>query len=178
MLNPDSLQGQAFIDKFVPLLEGLMSLGMSKKQAIKAALTQNFVRDFADTPEWFVSAKLPKGYKWSDGEKYSIKGGHRADSETYTFLPIDGDLYINGLYRRAVFYAHDEEGELQRYKAPKEIRGRVVVIKNWQEMNAHHVLQRLRDECTPFFDNSLLKFWRKNGGETGLMEPILRGGRK
>lgn len=68
MVNADSLKGYDFLERFVPMLELLMRAGFTRDQALKAMCAQQFVKDFIDTPEWFVSAgKLPKGYAWKEG---------------------------------------------------------------------------------------------------------------
>ena len=174
-LNPNCLQGYDFINRFVPLVEGMMNLGLTKQQALAAAATQKFVRDFADTPEWFVSAKgLPKGYKWSDGRKYSIKGGKRSAGEIYIFVSIDEDLYIKGFFRDATFYAEDDVGKFKWYKAPKEIRNQIIVIRKWKSLNANDVALKLHDGCSPFFRSSILDYWKENGVRVGFTEPIMK----
>lgn len=126
-------------------------------------------------PDWFeITNKLPKGYKWSDGTKYSYKAGHYHSGESYVLKIINNDLYIKGVYRNACFYGHDGNNKLKLYKVPKEICNQVVMIKNWQSMNIHDILPYLYEGSSPFFQNCLMKFWKQNGGKVGLMVPVLR----
>lgn len=177
MINPDCLRGTEFINKFVPMLQGIIDLGFSKKQAIAMLSTQQYVQDFVDTPDWFVSApKLPKGYKWSDGIKYHKAPSKKGDTETYVFLIVEDDIYIKGFYSKWDFWAHDENDELKLYKAPKSLRSKICVIKNWKKLNANNVNYKL--DMTPFFSSSLLDFYKKNGGEIGLVNKIIKDVRK
>lgn len=172
MVNADSLQGYDFLNKFIPMLESLMKVGFTKTQAIKAMKSQNFVQDFIDTPEWFVSAKrLPKGYAWRDGEKYHLKSAKKCDRETYTFLVAEGDMYIKDFYKTGCAIEMDDTGELTYRRPPSEYAKRICVIKNWLSLNVNYVNYKL--DGTPFFQNSLCDFWRKNGGRDGLVEPLL-----
>lgn len=126
-------------------------------------------------PGWFeIANKLPKGCKWSDGTKYSLKSGKYCVGESYVLYIINDDIYIKGFYHNAFIWAHDENDVLKLYKAPKEIRNQIVIIKNWQSMNIHEVLPHIYEESTPFFENCLMKFWKENGGRVGLIVPVLR----
>lgn len=181
MVNPDCLRGNDFLNKFIPMLQGMIDLGFTKEQALTALSTQQYVRDFADTPDWFVSApKLPKGCKWADGAKYHKKatttGATKADAETYVFLIIEEDIYIKGFYSTFTSYVRNENDELELYKAPKALRDKICIIKNWKEVNANNVIYKL--DMTPFFSNSLLNFYAKNGGEIGLTNKIAKDVRK
>lgn len=127
--------------------------------------------------DWFeITNKLPKGYKWSDGTKYSYKSGKRNSGESYILCIINADIYIKGFYRNASIWATDKnnDNKLKSYKAPKEICNQVVVIKNWQSMNIHEILPYLYEEISPFFQSCLMEFWKENGGRVGLMVPVLR----
>lgn len=177
MINPDCLQGNDFLEKFVPLIEGMMNLGLTKKQAVKAACSQQFVKDFADTPEWFTSAsKLPKDYKWGDGTKYNKKGCTKGDrkcvSEAYTFLTVGNDLYIKGFFSNWHYEYVGEEGNLHYMSAPKEVEDKICVIKDWKSIRPHEITYRL--DATAFFDNSFWDFCHKNGVSLGLTVPTLK----
>ena len=126
-------------------------------------------------PCWFeITNRLPKGYKWSDGTKYSLKSGKYCVGESYVLYIISDDIYIKGFYRNTSILAYDENDVLKLYKAPKEICNQVVAIKNWQSMNIHDILPYLYERVSPFFQSCLMKFWKENGGKVGLMVPVLR----
>lgn len=189
MVNPDTLQGDEFINKFLPMLEGMMTLGMTKSQALKAICTQDFVRDFVDTPEWLVGAKsLPKGCKWSDGTKYHTSGrrGNHAVPETYWFLQIDEDLYIKGYFSQMILRASNNEKNRKapgkeddgkaywNYKAPPKDRNRIIVIRDWKSLRGQNVVYRIGDVRSPFFSNCIMNFWHANGGDCGMTNKIMR----
>lgn len=165
MLNPDCLQGDEFLTKFTTLLDGLIGLGMTKKEAIKAACSQQFVKDFADTPDWFVSAKkLPKGFRWSDGEKYKIRSKHgkHQDTTTYVLLEIDNDLYINGLLIQLVM---KEDGTYVR-------KAKISVIKDWRNINPHEITYRL--DVAPSFNKSFYDFCSKKDVYAGYVKQLTK----
>lgn len=175
MLNPDCLQGMDFVNKFIEDYCKIESIGFQKSEILKMLGSQDYVKDFVETPEFFVSAKrLPKGYKWSDGEKYQRKAGKHDFSETYTFLIVENDIYIKGFFTGWEFYntVRNNEApdgyETKWYKASKEIRSKICVIKNWKSMKPQYVLGKL-DEVTPFFETSLTDFYAKNGGNLSMM---------
>lgn len=176
MLNPDCLQGMYFVDKFIEDYCKIESLGFKRAEILKMLGSQDYVKDFVETPDFFVSAKkLPKGYKWSDGEKYQQKGAKKCFSETYTFLIVENDICIKGFYagwERFESARNDEapDGyEVSCYKLPKEFANKICVIKNWKSMKPQYVLGKL-DEVTPFFESSLTNFYAKNGGNLSMQD--------
>jgi len=155
------------------MLQEMIGLGLTKDQAIKALGTQQYVQDFIDTPDWFVSApKLPKGYKWADGARYHLKQQKNGNAETYVFLIVGDDIYIKGAFSMASFYGHNEKDELVLYKSPPSIRNKICVIKKWKGINANEVNYKL--DISPFFSSSILDFYSKNGGEIGLINKIVK----
>lgn len=175
MLNPDCLQGMDFVDKFIEDYCKIESLGFKRTEILRMLGSQDYVKDFVETPVFFVSAKkLPKGYKWSDGEKYQCKAGKRSFNETYTFLIVENDIYIKGFYAVWGFDVVEKDDEkidgfsAKRYPLHKEFRNKICVIKNWKSMTPQYVLGKL-DEVTVFFENSLTDFYAKNGGNLSMM---------
>ena len=173
MTNPDCLQGNDFLNKFLPMYEQIRNMGVSHKDTIKMLITQDFVRDFIDTPGWFISAKkLPQGYKWNDGEKYQLKGEKKRTGETYVFLEVENDLYIKGYYTVIEITGKNPDGNIVLYKLPKDLRTKICVIKNWKDINSNYVNSKIY--TTPFLENSINKFWHDHGGKTGYLEPLLK----
>jgi hypothetical protein len=166
MVNPDCLQGYAFVNKFAEDYRKLEEAGFSEI-AIKRMMGQlQYVKEFVGTPEWLVSAKkLPKGCKWSEGKKYSLKGGKRSDSITYIFLTVGDDLYIRNLV--AYWIKTDEETNFRR-NSP------ITYIKNWKSMRSHHVVFSLKEIMNPFLETCIHEFWSENGGSTSMIEGGLR----
>lgn len=176
MLNPDCIQGMDFVDKFIEDYCKIESLGFKRTEILRMLGSQDYVKDFVETPDFFVSAKkLPKGYKWADGEKYQYKAGKHSLSETYVFLIIENDIYIKGFFAGWEFFKTGRNNkapndyELKCYKAPKEIGNKICVIKNWKSMKPQYVLGKL-DEVTPFFETSLTDFYAKNGGNLSMQD--------
>ena len=173
MINPDCLQGDDFLNRFLQDYESLRNIGFGHNQAIKMLCTQDYVKDFVQTPEWFVSAKqLPKGYKWADGEKYHVKGTKKSEGETYVFLLAENDLYIKGFFSGAYCMVKDEDEEngYKIFDAPKEYRNKICVIKDWRKYKVQYVLLKLDSDITPFFITSLTDLWHKNGGDISMVE--------
>lgn len=173
MINPDCLQGNDFLNKFAPLLQGMIDLGLTKEQAIKAVCTQQFVIDFAETPGWFVSAKsLPKGSKWSDGERYAKRSTNKSGGEAYTLLEADNNLYIKGFYCDYLYFRSEEGGETCVMKPPKKLLNKICVITGWKSIDPHEVTYKLK--VTPFFSNSYYSFCRNHGVRLGMSVPVLK----
>lgn len=176
MLNPNCLQGMDFVDKFIEDYCKIESLGFKRTEILRMLGSQDYVKDFVETPDFFVFAKkLPKGYKWSDGEKYQCKAGKRSFNEIYTFLIIENDIYIKGFFAGWYFYntVRNNEApdgyEVKYHKTPKEIGSKICVIKNWKSMKPQYVLGKL-DKVTPFFETSLTNFYAKNGGNLSMQD--------
>ena len=185
MVNPNALQGNDFVNKFIPMYEGCINLGMTKYQAIAALSTQDWFQDFVDTPEWLTGAtKLPKGYKWSDGTKFQLKGGKQKDSETYYFLIIGDDLYIKNYFAYKEYivnknltnaqYFTSDDYRYKRFSASPEDKKQIIIIKNWRSLNAHEVDYRIGIKRSVFFSNSIMNFWHDNGCDCGLTNKILK----
>lgn len=171
LINPDCLQGNDFLNKFIELYKNMENTGLSRVQILRMIATQDFVKDFVDTPIWLVSAKkLPKGHKWSEGKKFHRKSGGKWGEETYVFLIIEDDLYIkgmlDGLYE---FYDKSESSEYGSMKLISIRDKRICVIKNWKNIKSHEVTYRL-DGVSPFFENCIHDFWHDNGGKMSYQE--------
>lgn len=170
MINPDCLQGVDFLNKYISDYKKLEECGFNRMQIIKMLNTQQYVKDFIDTPEWLVSVKkLPEGYKWNDGIKYQQKGAKKKDSETYIFLIIENDLYIKGLLdKKYEIYSETRSDEIGVPYIIGIRDKRICVIKDWKSKKDHKV-----NACigiTPFFENSLSNFWCANGGNMSMQE--------
>lgn len=179
MINPDCLQGMDFVNKFIEDYCKIESLGFKRAEILRMLGSQDYVIDFVETPDFFVSVKkLPKGYKWTEGEKYQNKPSKHSHSETYTFLIIENDIYIKGFFAGWEVYktVRNNEApdgyEVEYCKMPKEICNKICVIKNWKSMKPQYVLWKL-DEVTPFFENSLTNFYEKNGGNLSMQDSLM-----
>lgn len=111
-----------------------------------------------DNNFWNIEYKLPKGFKWKDGEKHKfvkeIYGGKKY-WHTIILLEVNNDLYIKGVVR----------------KRDKNITP-IAVISNWRNVSVHNIQIMLNN--SPFLCNILLKYYREHGVYCGLMVPILR----
>jgi hypothetical protein len=172
MLNPNCIKGTAFIDKYISDYVKLQTLGYKDLEIKKMLATQNYVQDFADTPDWLTCVnRLPKGYKWTDGTKlYKKAQGKHSTSETYVFLIIENNLYIKGLLNGEV-YLHNENDEIVYHKV---IDKRICIINDWKSLGSVEVVDGLYDFTTPFLQSKIHEFWCENGGKTGFIKPITR----
>ena len=111
-----------------------------------------------DNKFWRIEYKLPKGFKWKDGEKHKViwaKKKHMVDGDTITLLEVDNDLYINGAM----------------YNIKKHKKS-ILVINNWKSVSIHDIRIEF-SQSYPLCD-ILLKYYHKHGIYCGLMVPILR----
>lgn len=175
MLNPDCLQGMEFANKFLDDYRKIESLGFKRAEILRMLGSQDYVIDFIETPDFFASAKkLPKGYKWTDGEKYQYKAGKHSLSETYVFLIIESDIYIKGFYstwncQAVVKSSKYADGFEVKFFSSQEYKNKICVIKNWKTMKPQYVLGKL-DKVSTFFENSLTNFYAKNGGNLSMQD--------
>ena len=151
----------------------------SKNKQMEIFLKSNGDYYFTDKPQWFQSvSKLPKGYKWSDGTNFRQKGSRKSETENYTFLIIDNDLYIKDFLKQTSYYvveSSEKESVVKIYKTPKELRYMIFVIRNWKYMKPHHVLYEI-GFTTSFFDSSFTKFCMENGGNISMIAEQLKPG--
>lgn len=111
-----------------------------------------------DNKFWRIEYKLPKGFRWKDGEKHKVvygKHGHHKDQCAIILLEVNDDLYIQGMM-------------CNRGKDVKPIW----VINNWRNVPVHDVLTVLNGSW--ILCNILLKYYREHGIYCGLMVPVLR----
>lgn len=186
MLNLNCLRDYDFLNKFCPLFEGMINLGLSKKQALKALGAQDFVQDFVDTPEWLISVKkLPKGYKWSNGTRFHFKGDKRDVSETYILLTIDDDIYIKNFFGTWCYFLEAKDGEkILNNKGeevdsvimnlPKEEKNQIVVIKDFKNIEYSKIYTCLKEFASVGLLDAILTIYKENGVYTGLIERELK----
>ena len=154
---------EIFLNRLAEDIGKLQDAGFDNKDIPKMLGRLSYVRFWVGWPRWaFPVDKLPKGYKWSDGVKYSKKGGKREAAETYVFLPIGADLYIkrgNGDCGMPGINIKEKTTFLQ--------------IINFRDLTANEFLQGI--DYSPFFRSSALYFWKQNGLPLGWAEPCLKG---
>lgn len=178
MVNPECLRGYEFTKKYVQDYDNLISIGYSKNEAIRALATLQYVQDFAKTPDWLeCTKKLPKGYKWSDGTKYGIKHGKKNDAESYKFLMVGEDLYIQNLLNHK--YAKvkqadnvDDGAEYEKMRILRRIDKRICIIRDWKKLKATDVIMGLNDIMNCFLEDCIVRFWHENGGRLGYADDV------
>lgn len=184
MLNPGFMTGEDFINRFVGDYTALEGLGYRKPDILSMLCTQQYVRDFCDTPDWITAAdKLPKGYKWTDGYKYQIKAGKNWDSRSYTLLPAGDDLYISGLldkmYTMAYldadgeYYARNNADGTRELKYLVKRNKQICVIRRWKDLPATEVLTGLHAIMTPMLETAILETWHKHGAWLGYNKTLI-----
>lgn len=146
-----------FINLLAADISRLQEAGFSDKEIKKMIGTLNYVRIWCKNPVWLHPVKsLPKGYKWADGTKFKLKGVKRRGVENYTFLIIDDDLYIRGTYAVGM-----------------NIKDKPMVkIINFRNLSANDAVSGLGG--SPFFEDSVLKFWKENELKLGLVVSYLK----
>jgi hypothetical protein len=159
-----------FASEYIEKYEDLESLGYKSGEIRRMLGSMEFVKDFVDTPEWLECVyKLPKGNKWADGQRYSLKAGPKNDGEQYIFLQIGNDLYIKNILN---WWATKKEEDGFVFCAVKDKR--ICLIRDWRTMTAVCVVSGLRANMTPYKESAFFDFWKKNGGRIGFNETILR----
>lgn len=137
----------------------LQSVGFGDGDILRMLGRLRYISWWVCWPEWaWPVTKLPKGCKWTDGTKYHQKGGEKADAETFIFLPVDNDLYINADY-----------GQL-RMPATFAQEKTYLRIANYRRLTANEFTTRLR--MGAFFHDCALKFWKSAGLRQGFIEPM------
>lgn len=121
---------------------------------------------------------LPKGYKWSQGEKHVNNGARkkRSDRRTVVFLPIGDDLYMNvfPIYV-AISNKPDEDDSYTEMKFDRVTigcyrHGYACVIRGYRQYTAIQ-LTRWFDS---FVAGEIFKFWKSQGLRNGFVEPMMR----
>lgn len=110
-----------------------------------------------DNKFWHVEYKLPKGFKWKDGEKYKAfieMYHHHKYSRTFVLLEINNDLYIKGAM----------------YNVKKDTNP-ILVIKDWKYVPIHDIQMEFNESHT--LCNILLQYYHERGIYCGLMVPVL-----
>lgn len=111
-----------------------------------------------DNNFWSVVYKLPKGFKWGDGEKYKVIDAiynSRKYWRTIILLEVNNDLYIKGVL-----------------KGKDKSRTPIVVINNWRDVPIYDISSKFYN--LPSVYNILLKCYHKHDIYCGLMVPVLR----
>lgn len=139
----------------------LQDAGFSQDETKRMLATLKYVRIWSTNPPWiFPIKKLPKGYRWRDGQKFSCKRGRRYDGYSYIFLPIDEDLYVKGMVVIGT-KASDCPG---------------AKIKHYKDLTSAEVSHRL--SASPGLDSAIHTFWHSHGLEGGYTMPLLRSPRQ
>ncbi len=148
---------EIFLQWFAEDCSRLLDAGFSVSEAKQMAVSLKYVRCWCLNPRWlFPINKLPKGYKWRDGQKFVVKGSSRSDGETYIFLPAGENLYIKGLTAAATHFSD--------YPA--------VVIKNYRSLTYCKIASAFPEGA--FFLSSLVTFWHSQGLDLGYTMKCIR----
>lgn len=130
----------------------LQDAGFSPSEIKRMLATLKYVRFWSANPPWlFPIKKLPKGYRWRDGQKFSCKSGRRYDGYCYIFLPIGEDLYVKGMVVVGT-KANDCPG---------------AKIKRYKELTCTEVSHRL--STSPGLDSAIRTFWHSQGLEGDML---------
>lgn len=152
---------EIFINRLAEDIGKLQQVGFDDRDVKKMLGRLDYVRFWTAWPTWaFPADKLPKGCKWSDGVKYRWRAGKKSVAETYTFLPAGNDLYI-------------KSGNGAPLMPGLNIREKTFLrIVNFRSLTANEFLQKI--DCSPFFHDCVLEFWKENNLRTGLTETIFK----
>lgn len=135
----------------------LQDAGFSPSEIKRMLAALKYVRIWSKNPPWlFPIKRLPKGYRWRDGQKFSCKSGRRYDGYCYIFLPIGEDLYVKGMVVVGT-KASDCPG---------------AIIKRYRDLTSAEVSHRL--SAAPGLDSAIHTFWHSHGLEGGYAVPALR----
>lgn len=168
MLNPNKLSVLEFANKFIEDYEKFESMGYSNKQIFRFLGTLQYVQDFADTPQWLETAdKLPKGYKWSDGEKFRFNIGNKHNGNKFTNVVLDvkNDLWIKGGIRLG-FWGDNRDGILDSNgnvsKTFWNIHPQIAIIKNWRDLDIA-TINKCEFELGPYLTECIVLYGRSHG---------------
>ena len=152
---------EIFANRLANDIKRLQDAGFDDTAIKKMIGTLKYVRFWSQWPSWaFPVDKLPKGHKWADGERFSLKQNKKSNSESYTFLVVDDDLYIKS-----------KNGET--FMPGLNIKDKVFLrIIDFRSITANDFLSKI--ELTPFFHDCVLKFWKEHDGRLGYVEPLLK----
>ena len=90
---------EVFLNRLTKDITQLMDAGIPADIVWKVICQYKYVQAWANCPRWLWPVdKLPKGYKWSDGERHHIKAGKRCDARTIILLPVGDDLYVRDTF--------------------------------------------------------------------------------
>lgn len=135
----------------------LQDAGFSLSEIKRMLATLKYVRFWSANPPWlFPIKKLPKGYHWRDGQKFSCKSGRQYDGYCYIFLPVGEDLYVKGM---GVVGAKTSDCPGAK-------------IKHYKNLTSAEVSQRL--SASSGLDSAIHTFWHSQGLEGGYVVPVLR----
>lgn len=150
-----------FLARFAADCAMLLDAGVPPDVVRKVVCRHDYVRVWAATPHWmFPVKKLPKGYKWKDGEVFKQKGSAKREaiSRTIYFLEIGDNLYFRDTSKKG--FVGLKEGDCQGW-----------MIRNWPVIPAGEVLEAFTLD-NPIYD-VLAKFYRSKGYRC-LTRPLLR----
>ena len=152
---------EIFMNRLAEDIGRLQDAGFEDKVIKKMIGTLQYVHFWIGWPVWaFPVDKLPKGSKWTDGEKFSFKPHKKGTAETYTFLAVGDDLYFKlgncvpflpGLHRQVKVF---------------------IRIADFRSITANEFLSGI--DISPFFHDCITKFWKEHGGRQGYVEPCAR----
>ena len=152
---------EIFMNRLADDIGRLQDAGFDDKVIKKMIGTLQYVHFWIGWPVWaFPVDKLPKGSKWTDGEKFSFKPHKKGTAETYTFLAVGDDLYFKlgngvpflpGLHRNVKVF---------------------IRITDFRSITANEFLAGI--DISPFFHNCITKFWREHGARQGYVEPAVK----
>lgn len=169
IINPNKLNVTDFVNKFIDDYEKFESMGYEKNQIFRFLGTLQYVQDFSDTPQWLETAeKLPKGYKWKDGEKYKFchrSGKYYNDSFTNVLLEVEDDLWIKDGIRGVVFLPNtngdlDSNGNVSI--VPFRAKPKIAIVRDWKNLCINDIERKLWNSDQELCD-CLCWYYQKKG---------------
>lgn len=147
---------EIFMQKLEADIERLSAAGFDDKTILRFIGDLPYVYFWTRNNKhlWPVD-KLPKGHEWSEGivYKYSVSRGKKSKRETWTFLPIDDDLYIRcGASKSWVTGTNFNDKSFGVYR-------------NWRTIKANEALEHLQSNA--HFEVVLRHFWEDSGLRQG-----------
>lgn len=147
-----------FLARFTSDIATLLDAGIPPDIVKRVVCQYHYAVVWAACPLFeYPIRKLPKGYKWADGEKHSVKGRH-GDARTIKLLRIGDDLYV-----------HDSPLNLC-VPGQNKSEGKGYVIRGLSKYTAVEVAK--------WYDHTMgdliLRKYKEWGLRQGLLEPVLR----
>ena len=142
---------QVFLQWLAEDITALQDAGFSSKEIKKMLGSLDYVKIWAANPSWlFPITGLPKGVRWRDGQRFVQKRTRRSDGRTYIFLPVGEDLYVKGICAVGTHKSDYPGAKIKQYRK----------LASYEVTAQLSIYGRFHD---PFFESSVLTFWRSQG---------------